>query len=136
MSQLGTAQDLAEFKSLWLAGGGNFDHVVFDSADNQYKASGLVSAGVEKLVILNNAWIFFLGGKKTERVNNPNAVPAGYVVLKISDVRDVISNASDAMCDEAVSTVFSETGIPSTWYDHYHVAEKNIIDAIGAREQK
>lgn len=70
MSQLGTAQDLAEFESLWLAGGGNFDHVVFDSAANQYKASGLVSAGVEKLVILNNAWIFFLGGKKTERVNN------------------------------------------------------------------
>ena len=64
------------------------------------------------------------------------AVPAGYVVLKISDVRDVISNASDAMCDEAVSTVFSETGIPSTWYDHYHVAEKNIIDVIEAREQK
>ena len=64
------------------------------------------------------------------------AVPEGFVVLKISDVRDVISNASDAMCDEAVSTVFSETGIPSTWYDHYHVAEKNIIDAIEAREQK
>ena len=68
MSQLGTAQDLAEFESLWLAGGGNFDHVVFDSADNQYKASGLT--GFEKLTILNNAWIFFLGGKKTERVNN------------------------------------------------------------------
>lgn len=70
MSQLGTAQDLAEFESLWLAGGGNFDHVVFDYADNQYKASGLVSAGVEKLTILNFAWVFFLGGKRTERVNN------------------------------------------------------------------
>lgn len=75
MSQLGTAQDLAEFESLWLAGGGNFDHVVFDSAANQYKASGLVSAGVEKLVILNYAWIFFLGGKMTERVNNQKQGP-------------------------------------------------------------
>lgn len=77
MSQLGTAQDLAQFESLWLAGGGNFDHVVFDFAANQYKASGLVSAGVEKLVILNYAWIFFLGGKMTERVNNQKQGP-GY----------------------------------------------------------
>lgn len=77
MSQLGTAQDLAQFESLWLAGGGNFDHVVFDFAANQYKASGLVSAGVEKLVVLNNAWIFFLGGKMTERVNNQKQGP-GY----------------------------------------------------------
>lgn len=75
MSQLGTAQDLAQFESLWLAGGGNFDHVVFDFAANQYKASGLVSAGVEKLVILNYAWIFFLGGKMTERVNNQKQGP-------------------------------------------------------------
>lgn len=77
MSQLGTAQDLAEFESLWLAGGGNFDHVVFDFAANQYKASGLVSAGVEKLVILNYAWIFFLGGKRIERFNNQKQGP-GY----------------------------------------------------------
>lgn len=75
MSQLGTAQDLAEFESLWLAGGGNFDHVVFDYADNQYKASGLT--GFEKLTILNTAWVFFLGGKRIERVNNQKQGP-GY----------------------------------------------------------
>ena len=63
------------------------------------------------------------------------SVPEGYVVLRISDVREILSNASDAMCDEAVSIVFSETGIPSTWYDHHYVAEKNIIDAIEAQEQ-
>ena len=63
------------------------------------------------------------------------AVPEGFVVLKISDVREILSNASDAICDEKASTVFSETGSPSTWYDHHLVAEKNILDAIEAQEQ-
>ena len=63
------------------------------------------------------------------------AVPEGFVVLKISDVREILSNASDAMDAESPSSVFTQTGIPSTWYDHHLVAEKNILDAIKAQEQ-
>ena len=62
------------------------------------------------------------------------AVPEGFVVLKISDVREILSNASDAMDAESPSSVFTQTGIPSTWYDHHLVAEKNILDAIKAQE--
>jgi hypothetical protein len=35
---------------------------------------------------------------------------------------------------ESPSSVFTQTGIPSTWYDHHLVAEKNILDAIKAQE--
>ena len=63
------------------------------------------------------------------------AVPEGFVVLKTSDVREVLSNASDAMDAESPSSVFTQTGNPSTWYDHHLVAEKNILDAIKAQEQ-
>ena len=62
------------------------------------------------------------------------AVPEGFVVLKISDVREILSNASDAMDAESPSSVFTQPGIPSTWYDHHLVAEKNILDAIKAQE--
>ena len=54
--------------------------------------------------------------------------------LKASDVREILSNASDAMDAESPSSVFTQTGIPSTWYDHHLVAEKNILDAIKAQE--
>lgn len=73
-------------------------------------------------------------GLKLWQVAQAQVVPEGFVVLKISDVRDILSNASDAICDEKASTVFSETGSPSTWYDHHLVAEKNILDAIEAQE--
>ena len=62
------------------------------------------------------------------------AVPEGFVILKASDVREILSNASDAMDAESPSSVFTQTGIPSTWYDHHLVVEKNILDAIKAQE--
>lgn len=74
-------------------------------------------------------------GWKLWQAATAQAAPEEFVVLKISDVREILSNASDAICDEKASTVFSETGSPSTWYDHHLVAEKNILDAIEAQEQ-
>ena len=62
------------------------------------------------------------------------AVPEGFVILKASDVREILSNASDAMDAESPPSVFTQTGIPSTWYDHHLVTEKNILDAIKAQE--
>ncbi len=74
-------------------------------------------------------------GWKLWQAATAQAVPEGFVVLKISDVREILSNASDAMDAESPSSVFTQTGIPSTWYDHHLVAEKNILDAIKAQEQ-
>ena len=76
---------------------------------------------------LNQSW-------KAWQAATAQAVPEGFVVLKISDVREILSNASDAMDAESPSSVFTQTGIPSTWYDHHLVAEKNILDAIKAQE--
>ena len=76
---------------------------------------------------MNFAWSAWQAAKA-------QAVPKGFVVLKISDVREILSNASDAMDAESPSSVFTQTGIPSTWYDHHLVAEKNILDAIKAQE--
>ena len=73
-------------------------------------------------------------GWKLWRAATTQVVPEGFVVLKISDVREILSNASDAMDAESPSSVFTQTGIPSTWYDHHLVAEKNILDAIKAQE--
>ena len=41
---------------------------------------------------LNQSWMAWQAAKA-------QAVPEGFVVLKISEVREVLSNASDAMCD-------------------------------------
>mgnify|MGYP000647392692 CR=1 FL=1 len=76
---------------------------------------------------LNQSWMAW-------QAVTAQAVPEGFVVLKISDVREILSNASDAMDAESPSSVFTQTGIPSTWYDHHLVAEKNILDAIKAQE--
>lgn len=78
-------------------------------------------------MIQNISWVVWRAAKA-------QAVPEGFVVLKTSDVREVLSNASDAMDAESPSSVFTQTGNPSTWYDHHLVAEKNILDAIKAQE--
>ena len=62
------------------------------------------------------------------------AVPEGFVLVKIKDLRDVISNAGDAMMNEETSSVYDITGEPSTWFDHYTVAEKQVLKAIEAQE--
>ncbi|OTG73389.1 hypothetical protein B9T23_13625 [Acinetobacter terrae] len=64
------------------------------------------------------------------------AVPEGFVLVEIKDLRDVISNAGDAMMNEETSSVYDRTGEPSTWFDHYTVAEKRVLKAIEAQEQK
>ena len=81
--------------------------------------------------MLNMAWEMWSSAKHSTKAQ---AVPEGFVVLKTSDVREVLSNASDAMDAESPSSVFTQTGNPSTWYDYHLVAEKNILDAIKAQE--
>ena len=63
------------------------------------------------------------------------AVPEGFVLVEIKDLRDVISNAGDAMMNEETSSVYDRTGEPSTWFDHYTMAEKRVLKAIEAQEQ-
>ena len=63
------------------------------------------------------------------------AVPEGFVLVGIKDLREVISTASDAMMDENTSSVYEKTGKPSTWFDHYVVAESKVLKAIEAQEQ-
>lgn len=77
---------------------------------------------------------YLKGARDAWQASKVQAVPEGFVVLKICDVREIISNASDAMDDESPSTVFIQTGKPSTWYDYHLVAERNILDAIEAQE--
>ena len=63
------------------------------------------------------------------------AVPEGFVLVEIKDLRDVISNAGDAMMNEETSSVYDITGEPSTWFDHYTAAEKQVLKAIELQEQ-
>ena len=64
------------------------------------------------------------------------AVPEGFVLVSKDDLLTVLCNCSDAMGDESTSSVYDETGEPSTWYDHHVVAEKNILSSIpDAQEQ-
>lgn len=59
------------------------------------------------------------------------SVPEGFVLVEINDLTTVLSNCSDAMMDESTSSVYDETGEPSTWFDHHVVAEGNLLLAIG-----
>lgn len=77
---------------------------------------------------------YLKGARDAWKAAKAKAVPEGFVVLKICDVREIISNASDAMGGESPSAVFIQTGSPSTWYDYHLVAERNVLDAIEARE--
>lgn len=74
-------------------------------------------------------------GWKMWQAAKAQAVPEGFVLVEIKDLRDVISNAGDAMMNEETSSVYDITGEPSTWFDHYTVAEKQVLKAIELQEQ-
>ena len=63
------------------------------------------------------------------------AVPEGFVLVPKNELQEVLSNASDAMGDEKNSHVYLTTGEPSTWFDHFTVAENAVLKAIEAQEQ-
>ena len=77
----------------------------------------------------------FLLSERTWLAAKAQAVPEGFVLVEIKDLRDVISNAGDAMMNEETSSVYDITGEPSTWFDHYTVAEKQVLKAIELQEQ-
>ncbi len=102
-------------------------NIQYSELENVYELIEWDEEYSEALNEINSSWCTWQAAKT-------QAVPEGFVVLKISDVREILSNASDAMDAESLSSVFTQTGIPSTWYDHHLVAEKNILDAIKAQE--
>ena len=81
--------------------------------------------------MLNMAWEMWSSGQ----VAKAQTVPEGFVLVGIKDLREVISTASDAMMDENTSSVYEKTGKPSTWFDHYVVAESKVLKVIEAQEQ-
>ena len=88
----------------------------------------------------NGRTTYFLGQESTVawkawQAAKAQAVPEGFVLVEIKDLRDVISNAGDAMMNEETSSVYDRTGEPSTWFDHYTMAEKRVLKAIEAQEQ-
>lgn len=80
--------------------------------------------------MLNMAWEMWSSGQAAKA-----QVPEGFVLVEIKDLRDVISNAGDAMMNEETSSVYDRTGEPSTWFDHYVVVESKVLKAIEAQEQ-
>ncbi|WP_218698320.1 hypothetical protein [Acinetobacter harbinensis] len=85
-----------------------------------------------KKSINENEWAVWIDAWQAAKAH----VPEGFVLVEIKDLRDVISNAGDAMMNEETSSVYDRTGEPSTWFDHYTVAEKRVLKAIKAQEQK
>ena len=88
----------------------------------------------------NGRTTYFLGQESTVaweawQAAKAQVVPKGFVLVEIKDLRDVISNAGDAMMNEETSSVYDITGEPSTWFDHYTVAEKQVLKAIELQEQ-
>ena len=102
-------------------------NIQYSELENVYELIEWDEEYSEALNEINSSWCTWQAAKA-------QAVPEGFVILKASDVREILSNASDAMDAESPSSVFTQTGIPSTWYDHHLVAEKNILDAIKAQE--
>lgn len=84
-----------------------------------------------KKSINENEWAVWIDAWQAAKAH----VPEGFVLVEIKDLRDVISNAGDAMMNEETSSVYDRTGEPSTWFDHYVVAESKVLKAIEAQEQ-
>lgn len=70
-----------------------------------------------------------------EEAAKAQAVPEGFVLVPKNELQEVLSNASDAMGDEKNSHVYLTTGEPSTWFDHFTVAENAVLKAIEVQEQ-
>lgn len=104
-----------------------FEAVMFKLADGQTKNDINPINGTYLYGVMEVMWQVWQAAKA-------QTVPEGFVVLKVSDVREIISNASDTMDGESPSTVFIQTGNPSTWYDYHLLAERNILDAIEAQK--
>lgn len=64
------------------------------------------------------------------------SVAEGFVLVELNDLTTVLSNCSDAMMDESTSSVYDETGEPSTWFDHHVAAEGNLLLAIGKAQEQ
>ena len=111
---------------------GDSRKIQFNEETEQFmwRKNNVSDTEVEYVHLMNQRWYAWLACAKSKA----QAVPEGFVILKASDVREILSNASDAMDAESPSSVFTQTGITSTWYDHHLVAEKNILDAIKAQE--
>ena len=84
-----------------------------------------------KKSINENEWAVWIDAWQAAKAH----VPEGFVLVEIKDLRDVISNAGDAMMNEETSSVYDRTGEPSTWFDHYVVAESKVLKVIEAQEQ-
>ena len=76
-------------------------------------------------------WFMWLQAKRKIQ-----AVPEGFVLVPKKELQEVLANASDAMGDEKNSHVYLTTGEPSTWFDHFTVAENAVLEAIKDREQR
>ena len=131
------AEQLPNFEATyWLPS--HFEYVIFDMEQGNYVIKDGLDPSFEDDAVeiwhrVNTGWAMWKKAINFGR-KQAQAVPEGFVILKASDVREILSNASDAMDAESPSSVFTQTGIPSTWYDHHLVAEKNILDAIKAQE--
>ena len=82
--------------------------------------------------VLNTGWAMWLRAKRDAK---SQAVPEGFVLVPKNELQEVLSNASDAMGDEKNSHVYLTTGEPSTWFDHFTVAENAVLKAIEVQEQ-
>lgn len=58
------------------------------------------------------------------------------VLVSVHDLIIVLCDAYDAMSDERVSSVFEQTGEPSTWFDHFTISANNISKVIQQWERK
>lgn len=58
----------------------------------------------------------------------------GFAWVPVDALREVLHTAGDALMDERTSSVFDRDGTVSTWYDHYHVAEQQLIGSLEAQE--
>ena len=71
------------FENLWLAGGGGFDNLIFSKDQGKYIAienSDLTDKQEEmSLYIVNNAYLFFVGGFK--QAAKAQAIPDGFVLV-------------------------------------------------------
>ena len=103
-------------------------NIQYSKLENVYELIEWDEEYSEALNEINSSWCTWQAAKA-------QAVPEGFVLVKIKDLRDVISNAGDAMMNEETSSVYDRTGEPSTWFDHYTVAEERVLKAIEAQEQ-
>ena len=127
---MGIEKEREAFENLWLAGGGNFDNFIFSEDQGKYAAienSNLTDKQKEMaLYVVNNAYLFFVGGFKQAAKAQVLDTQALHDRLLVKSIREHVESHIEEI---SVNDLFDKGWLAAM------KCIKNNIDMLEAQEQ-